>query len=61
MIKKWKSGKVSGVALVAQIAEANLAAKNLELDRVVRLNSELASERDFLRKVVLNLSSSHPR
>lgn len=51
-----KTRKVGGVVLKLKIAESNLGAKMLELDAVKNKLSETSNERDFLRKVVANLS-----
>ena len=48
--------KISGTKLKLQIAESNLVAKCAELDRVQRLTSELINERDFLRKLLLQMT-----
>lgn len=53
---KSKRKKVNGIALELEIAKSNLIAKSKELDRIVGINSDLTHERDFLRKVILNLS-----
>lgn len=51
-----KSKKVGGVTLKLQIAESNLSAKNDELQRLKDKHADIVSERDFLRKIVGNLS-----
>lgn len=50
---------VSGIALDLQIAQSNLAARSAELERIAQKNSELVSERDFLRKLLLQVTSQH--
>lgn len=49
---------VGGVALRLQIAESNLAAKVAELHQVKDKLADVTTERDFLRKIVSNLSES---
>ena len=51
-----KPNKVGGMALKLQIAESNLGAKIAELGKVKDKLSDITTERDFLRKIVLNLS-----
>ena len=48
--------KIGGVRLKLEIAESNLGAKISELEKVKDKLSDVTTERDFLRKVALNLS-----
>ena len=51
--------KVGGVRLKLGISESNLGAKISELEKVKDKLSDVTTERDFLRKIVMNLSDRH--
>ena len=48
--------KIGGLKLKLAISESNLTARVNELEETKRKLYEVINERDFLRKVVLNLS-----
>ena len=48
--------KVRGTLLELKIAESNLEAKIREFESLKYRHAEVATERDFLRKIVANLS-----
>ena len=51
--------KVGGVRLKLGISESNLGAKISELEKIKDKLSDVTTERDFLRKIVMNLSDRH--